>query len=96
MDGSRRDAMKILVSRKFERELLLILEQMQQQLGCKDTKNFKLYLDTILLNIPTKLHKYKTSPYFGDAAVKEVDYNGFKIFIYENKKDKYIILLSMA
>ena len=88
--------MKILVSRKFEEELRLILDRMVSQLGCKDTKNFKLYLDTILLNIPTKLHKYKLSPFFENRSIKEIDYNGFKIFIYEDKEKKNIILLSIA
>ena len=88
--------MKILVTEKFENELKLILSAMLQQLDCNSTKNFKLYLDTIMLNIPTKLHKYKVSPFFDDKQLKEIDYNGFKIFFYEDSLKKNIILLSIA
>ncbi len=88
--------MKILVTEKFENELKLILSAMLQQLDCNSTKNFKLYLDTIMLNIPTKLHKYKVSPFFDDEQLKEIDYNGFKIFFYEDSLKKNIILLSIA
>ena len=88
--------MQILATEKFETELKQILSQMLKQLDCKSVENFKLYLDTIILNIPTKLHKYKISPFFNDAHIKEIDYNGFKIFIYEDSLKKNIILLSIA
>ena len=88
--------MQILATEKFEKELKLILAKMLEQLDCKSVENFKLYLDTIMLNIPTKLHKYKVSPYFNDNQIKEIDYNGFKIFIYEDSLKKNIILLSIA
>ena len=88
--------MKILVTEKFEKELKLILSKMVEQLDCKSTKSFKLYLDTIMLNIPTKLTKYKVSPFFHDSHIKEIDYNGFKIFFYEDSLEKNIVLLSIA
>ncbi len=88
--------MKIVATEKFENELKLILDSMLQQLNCQSAKNFKLYLDTIILNIPTKLHKYKVSSFFEKETIKEVDYNGFKIFIYEDKKRKNIVLLSIS
>ena len=88
--------MQILISKRFEEDLQMILKQIHTQLGCKDMKNFKLYLDTIIANIPTKLHKYKVSSFFDDENIKEVDYNGFKIFIYEDKMEKNIVLLSIA
>ncbi len=88
--------MQILATEKFENELKLILTKMVEQLDCKSAENFKLYLDTILLNIPTKLHKYKVSPFFNDEKIKEIDYNGLKIFIYEDSLKKNIIILSIA
>ncbi len=88
--------MKILVTEKFENELKIILAKMLEQLDCTSVKNFKLYLDTIVLNIPTKLHKYKVSPFFGNEHIKEIDYNGFKIFIYEDLRKNNIVLLSIA
>ena len=88
--------MKILATEKFEEELKLILTKMLEQLDCQSVRNFKLYLDTIVINIPTKLQKYKVSPYFDDEHIKEIDYNGFKIFIYEDSLKKNIVLLSIA
>ena len=88
--------MQILTTKKFENELRLILSKMLEQLDCQSVKNFKLYLDTIIINIPTKLHKYKVSPFFDDEHIKEIDYNGFKIFIYEDSSSKNIVLLSIA
>ena len=88
--------MKIVVTEKFQNELKFILSKMLEQLDCQSTKNFKLYLDTIAINIPTKLHKYKVSSFFNDTYIKEIDYNGFKIFIYEDTLKKNIVLLSIA
>lgn len=88
--------MQILTTDKFQNELKRILLHMLEQLDCKSVKNFKLYLDTIILNIPTKLHKYKISSFFDNEHIKEIDYNGFKIFIYEDTKKKNIVLLSIA
>ncbi len=88
--------MNILATQKFEEELKLILQKMLEQLDHKSVKNFKLYLDTVILNIPTKLHKYKVSSFFDDPNVKEIDFNGFKIFIYEDKEKKNIVLLSIS
>lgn len=88
--------MQILTTKKFENELRLILSKMLEQLDCQSVKNFKLYLDTIIINIPTKMHKYKVSPFFDDEHIKEIDYNGFKIFIYEDSLNKNIVLLSIA
>jgi hypothetical protein len=88
--------MQILVTKRFEDELKLILKTMLQQLDFQTTKNFKLYLDTIIINIPTKLHKYKTSQFFTHNEIKEIDYNGLKIFFYEEKKSKNIVLLSIS
>ena len=88
--------MQIVATNKFEQELKRLLEAMLEQLGCVDTKNFKLYLDAIMLNIPTKLHKYKASAFFDDPFIKEIDYNGFKIFIYDQSKQNRVYLLSIA
>jgi len=88
--------MKIVATNRYKEELKIILSALLKQSDFQTTKNFKLYLDTIILNIPTKLHKYKVSSYFDDLHVKEIDYSGFKIFIYEDIKINYIILLSIA
>ncbi len=88
--------MQILATNRYKEELKLILKALIEQLGHDVAKNFKLYLDTIIINIPTKLHKYKVSPFFENKQIKEIDYNGFKIFICEEKESNYIVLLSIA
>ncbi len=88
--------MKILASKRYEEELKLIFKKLVKQVDHTSAKNFKLYLDTIVLNIPTKLHKYKVSSFFDNPNVKEIDYNGFKIFIYVDDVEENIILLSIS
>ncbi|NPA66055.1 MAG: hypothetical protein GXO11_04145 [Epsilonproteobacteria bacterium] len=88
--------MKIVATKRYKKELKIILEALLDQMDFQSAKNFKLYLDTIIINIPTKLHKYKISSFFNDQHVKEIDYSGFKIFIYEDIKQNYIVLLSIA
>jgi hypothetical protein len=88
--------MQILVTKRFEEELKTILTVMLEQLDFQTTKNFKLYLDTIIINIPTKIQKYKTSQFFNHDAIKEIDYSGLKIFFYEEKESKNIVLLSIS
>ena len=86
--------MNIIVTKRFEDDLKTILSKILEQLDRQSAKNFKLYLDTIILNIPTKLHKYKLSPFFKEENVKEIDYNGLKIFFLEDEND--IVLLSIS
>ena len=88
--------MKILITPRYKQNLQTLLTQIHQQLDFSNAKNFKLYLDTIIFNIPTKLHKYKTSDFFKDERVKEIDFRGFKIFFLYDKNDEKIILLSIA
>lgn len=59
----------------------------------KGAKSFKLYLDTILLNLPTKAQKYKPSIFFDDDAIKDIEHQGCTIpFYYDSDKRTYIIL----
>jgi len=88
--------MKIEVTPRYKENLQTILSMMSEQLDYSSIKNFKLYLDTIILNIPTKLHKYKVSSFFDSEEIKEIDFNGFKIFFFEDKNNDKIILLSIA
>ena len=56
-------------------------------------KNFKIYLDTIMINIPTKSKKYKQSIFFDDENIKDVEHQGFRIpFMIDKESDTYIIL----
>ncbi len=56
-------------------------------------KSFKLYLDTIILNMPTKVKKYKKSTYFEDENIKDIEHHGFTIpFYHDLINDTYVVL----
>ena len=57
--------MKILCTTVFEEQLKSILETFSEK-DFAATKSFKMYLDTVIINIPTKAQKYKKSIYFND------------------------------
>jgi len=88
----RREVMQIFCTDTYQTQLRALLEEFpQEQLA--SAKNFKLYLDTIIVNIPTKLSKYKTSVLFNDEKIKDVEHKGLRIpFYYEKESDTYLIL----
>ena len=84
--------MKILCTQTYEEQLKKILEPMAQ-INFEDTKRFKSYLDTIIINIPTKASKYKKSIYFYDENVKDVEYEDYTIvFFFDEFNNNYLIL----
>jgi len=84
--------MKILCSNMYEQQLKDILESINF-IDSKEAKSFKLYLDTIIINIPTKAKKYKQSLYSNNENVKDVEYHDYTIpFFWDKKNDNYIIL----
>lgn len=84
--------MNILSTPLYEEQLKSILQKfIEEDLGA--TKKFKLYLDTILINIPTKAHKYKKSIYFDDEDIKDIEHEEFTIIFYIDKEsNNYLIL----
>ena len=84
--------MKILCTNSYEEQLKKILEPMAEE-NFEDAKRFKVYLDTIIINIPTKAAKYKKSIFFDDENVKDVEYENYTIvFFYDMQNNAYIIL----
>jgi len=84
--------MKILCSELYEEQLKEILIRMIE-IDYKATKGFKSYLDTIIINIPTKSKKYKKSIYFDDENIKDVEHQGYTIPFYIDKtNNSYLIL----
>ena len=84
--------MQILSTELFEIELKKILENFALE-DFEATKKFKLYLDTILINIPTKAQKYKKSIYFDDEDIKDIPHENFTIvFFIDNENENYLIL----
>ncbi len=87
--------MNIICSALYEEQLKEILEEMIKE-DYKAAKSFKLYLDTILLNIPTKSKKYKPSRYFDDQNIKDVDHQGFIIPFFEDVEKKVFVILGIV
>lgn len=84
--------MKILCTPLFIQQLETILAPMAET-NPQGTKSFKLYLDTILLNLPSKAHKYKSSIYFDNENVRDIEHQGYTIpFYYDNVHKRYVIL----
>ncbi len=84
--------MIILATDTFQEQLKNILEGFAQK-DIAATKNFKMYLDTIIINMPTKAKKYKKSIYFNDENIRDIEHQGFLIpFLMDETEDKYILL----
>jgi len=84
--------MNITCSPLFKEQLRGILAS-QKQTNLQGAKNFKLYLDTILLNLPTKAEKYKPSIYFDNDDIRDIEHQGFTIpFYYDREKKTYAVL----
>jgi len=84
--------MNILTSPLYEEQLKNILELISQE-DYKAAKNFKMYLDTIIINISSKEKKYKKSIYFDNENIKDIEFQGCVIpFLVDNSNSCYIIL----
>ncbi len=84
--------MNILTSALYEKQLKEILELILE-IDYSAAKNFKMYLDTIILNMQTKEKKYKKSIYFDNDNIKDIEFQGCTIvFLVDNTNDCYFIL----
>ena len=84
--------MRIVCTQGFEHSLKAILSEIASN-DISQAKKFKTYLDTIIINIPTKAKKYKQSIYSDNNAVKDVEYDDYTImFYYDESQDTYLIL----
>jgi hypothetical protein len=84
--------MKILATDTFQQQLKTILQEYAKE-DFEATKKYKIYLDTVLINIPTKAQKYKKSLYFDDENIRDVQHQGLVIpFYMDEKTDTYILL----
>ncbi|MBT5935359.1 hypothetical protein [Sulfurimonas sp.] len=82
--------MNIFCTPLYERQLKEILQDYIAE-DSQATKSFKLYLDTIIINIPTKANKYKKSIYFNDENIKDVEHENLTISFYLDNEN-YLIL----
>ncbi len=94
MDEREDISMNILVTKTYEEQLKSLLELMLNE-DEDDAKKFKMYLDTILINMPTKANKYKKSKFFEDESVKDIEHEGFTIPFYHNEQENTFVVLGI-
>lgn len=87
--------MNILCTELFENQLKSILQKFAEE-DFNATKSFKLYLDTIIINIPTKAHKYKKSIYFDDEDIKDIPHENFTVIFFMDKMNNDFLILSIV
>jgi len=86
--------MNILCTELFEQELKSVLEKFAQE-DFLATKKFKMYLETILINMPTKAKKYKKSIYFDNEDIKDIEHEDFTIVFYIDTEDNNYLILNI-
>jgi len=87
--------MNILCTPLYESQLKTILTEFAQE-DLAATKKFKLYLDTILINMPTKAEKYKQSVYSDNENVRDIPHESFVITFFIDKKNNNYLILSIV
>ena len=87
--------MQIICSELYEKQLKEILEPLVKE-DFFFAKKFKMYLDTIIINIPTKVDKYKKSIYFDDENIKDLEYEDFTVVFYVEKSNSSYIILGIV
>ena len=84
--------MKILCSQLYEKQIKKILISIASS-DYNQAKKFKLYLDTIILNVQTKAKKYKQSVYSDNENIKDIEHEGYTIpFLFDEPNNTYLIL----
>ena len=87
--------MEILCSELYEKQLKEILESMIQG-DISSAKNFKMYLDTLIINIPTKAKKYKQSIYFDDENIKDLECEDYTVIFSINHNYSSFVILGIV
>ncbi len=87
--------MRILCTETFEKQFKVLFDEYAKE-DFTATKNYKMYLDTIILNMPTKVQKFKKSIYFDDENIKDIEHRGHVIPFYIDKEKGNYILLGVA
>ena len=84
--------MNILCTETFEEQLKALLKEYAAE-DFAACKNYKMYLDTVILNMPTKVKKFKKSIYFDDENIKDIEHQGHIIpFYIDEETDSYLII----
>ena len=84
--------MKVLSSDLYKKQLKEAIAIIKKE-GEVEVSSFELYLDTIIVNMHTKLKKYKKSIYFDNENIKDIQNQGFTIpFFIDEKKETCVLL----
>ncbi|MFA6193032.1 MAG: hypothetical protein WC665_11865 [Sulfurimonas sp.] len=86
--------MSILVSNLYKEQLKEILKLLEEE-NASNAKSFELYLDTVIVNMQTKVKKYKQSIYFNDENIKDIENQGYVVPFYIDDKKKVYVLLGL-
>lgn len=86
--------MCILASNLYKEQLKVILKHLEEE-NVSNAKNFELYLDTVIVNMQTKIKKYKQSIYFNNENIKDIENQGYTIPFYIDEKKKVYVLLGL-
>ncbi len=84
--------MKVVTSALFEEDLKTLLDRIGDP---AEAKRFKLYLDTVLLNLPTKAEKYKPSRFFDDENIRDIVHQGLVVPFYFDEKNRTCVVLGI-
>ncbi len=87
--------MKIISSSLFQDQLKSILAPVLEH-DTKNAKSFKLYLDTIIINMPSKAKKYKKSVYFDDENIRDIEHQGYTIPFYMDEANATYVILGIV
>ena len=87
--------MQILSSPLYRHQLKEIFSPYLKS-DLKGIKDFKLYLDTVILNIPSKVGKYKRSIYFDDDNIKDLERQGYIIPFYMDEATNTFLILGIV
>lgn len=87
--------MNIITSSLYKKQLEEILNSIEQEAE-GSAKSFKLYLDTIIINMQSKIEKYKKSIYFDNDNIKDIENQGYIIPFYIDKEKNLYILLGIV
>ena len=86
---------QIVSSTLFDEQLQEIVSSLEKE-DSNRAKSFKLYLDTVIVNMQSKITKYKPSIYFEDEKVKDIENQGFVIPFYTDEKEEIYVLLGIG
>lgn len=84
----------ILSSILFADQLQEIIAGLEKE-DISSAKSFKLYLDTVIINMHTKIAKYKHSTYLDDERVKDIENQGYVIPFFTNETNETFVLLGI-